>query len=73
MVMNILTIFFIIIYSVCSLSIFFFSLIHLELYFNYKKRIGKSKISGTLKGSILAGQKILYLIFKYYLKKKVDL
>ena len=35
--MNILTIFFIIIYSVCSLSIFFFSLIHLELYLNYKK------------------------------------
>ena len=44
-----------------------------EIAVKYKKRIGKSKISGTLKGSILAGQKILYLIFKYYLKKKVGL
>ena len=41
-----------------------------EIAVKYKKRIGKSKISGTLKGSILAGKKILYLIFKYYLKKK---
>ena len=40
---------------------------------NNKKRLGKSKISGTLKGSVLAGQKILYLIFKYYFKKKVGL
>ena len=43
MVMNILTIFFIIIYSFCSLSIFFFSLIHLELYLNYKKSKTKAK------------------------------
>ena len=43
MVMNILTIFFMIIYSVCSLSIFFFSLIHLELYLNYKKSKTKAK------------------------------
>ncbi len=41
--MNILTIFFIIIYSVCSLSIFFFSIIHLELYLNYKKSKTKAK------------------------------
>ena len=44
-----------------------------EIGVKYKKRIGKSKISGTLVGSILAGKKILYLIFKYYLKKKVGL
>ena len=43
MVINILMIFFIIIYSVCSLSIFFFSLIHLELYLNYKKSKTKAK------------------------------
>ncbi len=41
--MNILTIFFIIIYSVCSLSIFFFSLIHIDLFLNYKKSKTKAK------------------------------
>ena len=44
-----------------------------EISVKYKKRIGKSKISGTLKGSFLAGKKILYLIFKYFLKKQVGL
>ena len=44
-----------------------------EIDVKYKKRIGISKISGTLVGSILAGKKILYLIFKYYLKKKIGL
>lgn len=37
----------------------------LEVPVNYKKRIGKSKISGTIKGTILAGQKIIFTIFKY--------
>jgi len=32
---------------------------------NYRKRIGRSKISGTIKGTILAGEKILRTIFKY--------
>ena len=31
----------------------------------YRKRIGQSKISGTIKGSILAGYKIITTIFKY--------
>ena len=44
-----------------------------EIDVKYKKRIGKSKISGTLKGTSLAGKKILYLIFKYYLKKKIGI
>lgn len=35
-----------------------------EVPVDYRKRIGKSKVSGTLKGSILAGYKILLLIFK---------
>ncbi len=35
-----------------------------EVPVNYRKRIGFSKISGTIKGSILAGHKILYTIFK---------
>lgn len=36
-----------------------------EVPVSYRKRIGESKISGTLKGSILAGYKILFTIFKY--------
>jgi len=32
---------------------------------SYRKRIGKSKISGTIKGTILAGYKIISTIFKY--------
>jgi glycosyltransferase involved in cell wall biosynthesis len=36
-----------------------------EVPVNYRKRIGFSKISGTLKGTVLAGYKILTTIFKY--------
>jgi len=36
-----------------------------EVPVTYRKRIGVSKVSGTLKGSILAGIRIIYLIFKY--------
>ena len=35
-----------------------------EIAINYRKRIGKSKVSGTIKGTILAGHKILWTIFK---------
>lgn len=35
-----------------------------EVPVNYRRRIGKSKVSGTLKGTVLAGQKILWTIFK---------
>ena len=35
-----------------------------EVAVNYRNRIGKSKISGTVKGTILAGHKILWTIFK---------
>jgi len=37
----------------------------LEMPVRYRKRIGFSKISGTVKGTVLAGYKILYTIFKY--------
>ncbi len=37
----------------------------MEVPVRYRKRIGFSKISGTVKGTILAGYKILYTIFKY--------
>ncbi len=36
-----------------------------EVAVNYKKRIGVSKVSGTVKGTIMAGYKILWTIFKY--------
>jgi glycosyltransferase involved in cell wall biosynthesis len=36
-----------------------------EVPVDYKKRIGVSKVSGTVKGTIMAGYKILYTIFKY--------
>ena len=35
-----------------------------EVAVNYRKRIGFSKVSGTVKGTILAGHKILWTIFK---------
>lgn len=38
-----------------------------EIPVHYKKRIGVSKVSGTIKGAILAGFKILGWIFKYSL------
>ena len=37
-----------------------------EIPVSYRKRIGFSKISGTVKGTILAGYKILSTIFKYW-------
>lgn len=36
-----------------------------EVAVNYKKRIGVSKVSGTIKGTFLAGYKIIWTIFKY--------
>lgn len=35
-----------------------------EVAVDYRKRIGQSKVSGTVKGTILAGHKILWTIFK---------
>ena len=35
-----------------------------EVPVSYRKRIGVSKVSGTLRGTILAGHKILWTIFK---------
>lgn len=36
-----------------------------EVPVSYRKRVGVSKVSGTVKGSVMAGYKILYTIFKY--------
>lgn len=36
-----------------------------EVPVNYRKRIGISKVSGTVKGTVMAGYKIITTIFKY--------
>ncbi|WKK79657.1 glycosyltransferase family 2 protein [Marivirga arenosa] len=36
-----------------------------EVPMKYRNRIGKSKVSGTVYGTFMAGYKILYTIFKY--------
>ena len=36
-----------------------------EVPVNYRRRVGFSKISGTIKGTVLAGYKIITTIFKY--------
>jgi len=41
---------------------------YVEVPMTYRNRIGVSKVSGTLKGSIFAGVKILSWIFKYSFK-----
>ena len=45
------------------------NLTYIEVPVKYKKRIGISKVSGTIKGTIFAGFKILGWIFKYSFKK----
>lgn len=42
---------------------------YIEIPVRYKNRIGVSKVSGTLKGTIMAGVKIIGWILKYSLKK----
>ena len=43
-------------------------LTYIEIPVRYKQRIGVSKVSGTIKGAIFAGVKILGWIFKYSFK-----
>ncbi len=42
---------------------------YIEVPVRYKNRIGVSKVSGTVKGTIMAGVKIIGWILKYSLKK----
>ncbi|WP_452227474.1 glycosyltransferase family 2 protein [Lacinutrix cladophorae] len=44
-------------------------LTYVEIPVHYRNRIGVSKVSGTVKGSVFAGIKILGWIFKYSFKK----
>ena len=41
---------------------------YIEIPVKYRNRIGVSKVSGTVKGAIFAGVKILVWIFKYSFK-----
>jgi len=41
-----------------------------EVPVSYRKRIGQSKITGTVRGSLKAGAKILYTVFRLWLKRK---
>ena len=41
---------------------------YVEIPVKYRNRIGVSKVSGTVKGSVMAGIKILSWIFKYSFK-----
>lgn len=43
--------------------------LYTEVPVPYRNRIGVSKVSGTIKGAIFAGYKILSWIFKYSIKK----
>ena len=36
-----------------------------EVPVSYRRRVGVSKITGTVKGTILAGYKILWTVFRY--------
>jgi glycosyltransferase involved in cell wall biosynthesis len=36
-----------------------------EVPVSYRKRVGQSKITGTVKGTVLAGYKILWTVFRY--------
>lgn len=36
-----------------------------EVPVSYRRRIGQSKVSGTVKGTVMAGYKIIWTIFKY--------
>lgn len=44
------------------------SMSYVEIPVRYKNRIGVSKVSGTVKGSVMAGIKIIGWIFKYTFK-----
>lgn len=39
-----------------------------EVPVSYRARIGVSKVTGTIKGTVMASYKILYTIFRYYLE-----
>jgi len=53
-----------------QLKSLYYKIPYTEVPVNYRQRIGKSKVSGTLKGAFMAGIKILGWIGKFYFSKK---
>lgn len=51
-----------------QLKVLKMGILYEEIPVSYRNRIGVSKVSGTVKGTIMAGYKILFWIFKYGLK-----
>ena len=43
-----------------------------EIPVKYRARIGQSKVSGTVRGVLGAGTKIIYTIFKLFVKEKLE-
>lgn len=41
-----------------------------EVPMRYRQRIGQSKISGTIKGTVLAGSKMIYMVFRLCLRAR---
>ncbi len=41
-----------------------------EVPVTYRKRVGVSKVTGTLRGTLMAGYKIIWTIFKYAMQKR---
>jgi len=52
-----------------QLKVLISKITYCEVPVKYRRRIGSSKVSGTLKGTILAGVKIITWILKYSFKK----
>ncbi|MGB1448540.1 MAG: glycosyltransferase family 2 protein [Flavobacteriaceae bacterium] len=52
-----------------QLKILRYQIAYEEVWVSYKRRIGVSKVSGTVKGTIFAGVKIIGWIFKHYFSK----
>ena len=52
-----------------QLKILKYKIPYLEIPVRYKNRIGVSKVSGTVKGTVMAGIKIIGWIVKYSIKK----
>lgn len=42
-----------------------------EVPVSYRRRTGRSKVSGTVKGVVMAGYKILFTLFKFGLRRRV--
>ena len=47
-----------------------YGLTPVEVPVSYRRRVGVSKITGTLRGTLLAGYKILFTVLRYSLRRR---